>query len=136
MKVLKPVEAAYAADNIYRVMYSNDLSVFHPSLESKFNLSAGKRFSGATGAMVFRSKTGFGVVAKGKSEFQGDAIIAIRGTNNFTDWLTDFNVGFQTSSSGKPVHSGFNKTFKTFESDIIRHLRGMNPNRIHCVGHS
>lgn len=137
MKVLKPIEAAYAADNVYRVMYSNDLSIFHPSLESKFNLSAGTRFKGVSGAMVFKSKSGFGVIAKGKGEFKGDAIIAVRGTSQVPyDLLTDFNIGIQTSSTGKLVHAGFNKTFKSFESDITRFLRGMNPHRIHCIGHS
>ncbi len=137
MKVLKPIEAAYAADNVYRVMHSNDLSVFHPSVENNFNLSAGKRISGTSGALIFKSKTGFGVISKGKGDFKGDAIIVFRGTKLMPhDLLTDLNVGFQTSSTGKIVHAGFNNVFKSMEADISRYLRGLNPNRIHCVGHS
>lgn len=137
MKTLSPIEAAYAADNVYRVMHSNDLSVFHPSVESKFNLSAGKRISGTSGALIFKTKTGFGVISKGKGEFKNDAIIVLRGTKLMPhDLLTDMNVGIQTSSTGKAVHAGFNNVFKTLEGDISRFLRGMNPEHVHCVGHS
>lgn len=137
MKVLKPIEAAYAADNVYRVMHSSDMSVFHPSLEQNFNLSAGQRISGTSGALILKSRTGFGVISKGKGDFKGDAIIVFRGTKLMPhDLLTDMNVGIQSSSTGKLVHAGFNNVFRSMEADISRYLRGMNPSRIHCVGHS
>ncbi|MDH5179183.1 MAG: lipase family protein [Gammaproteobacteria bacterium] len=137
MRVLKPIEAAYAADNVYRVMHSNDLTVFHPSIEEHFNLSAGKRISGTSGALLLKSKTGFGVISKGKGDYRGDAIMVFRGTKLMPhDLITDANVGFQTSATGKIVHAGFNNVFKSMEGEIARFLRGLNPHRIHCVGHS
>ena len=71
MEVLKPVEAAYAADNVYRIITETDVPrYFHTSLLDKFDLGKSTRFEGTAGAMLLRYKFGFGVVAKGKGEFQ------------------------------------------------------------------
>lgn len=138
MKRLSPYEAADIASAVYDVINTDNLSnVFKTHVKDNFDIPAGTRFKGSTGAMVFKSKSGFGVIAKGKGQFQGDALIAIRGTKQMPqDLLTNANVGIQVSSTGKMVHAGFNKTFKSFENDITGFLRGINPNRVHCVGHS
>jgi len=53
------------------------------------------RFSGTSGALMFKPLTGFGFVAAGTGPFAGDLLIATRGTAKSADWLTDFNVGMQ-----------------------------------------
>lgn len=136
---LQPSEAAEAASIIYSAISRTDIErIFKvTNLNDHFQFSSGGRFEGVAGLSVFKYRSGFGVMAKGKGKYQGDVLLAIRGTDTWQDLiLTDFNIGLQTSSTGKSVHSGFNRVFKSFESDISRFLRGTNPTRIHCVGHS
>ena len=52
------------------------------------------------------------------------------------DWLTDGNIGIQRGPGGMPVHAGFNETWKSYAPVVRAFLRGRNPTRIHCVGHS
>jgi len=93
------------------------------------------RFTGTSGA-IFRPLSGFGYVATGVDQFAGDLLIATRGTATAADWLTDFNVGLQFGPGGQFVHAGFNETFKSFVATLREFLRGKNPARVHCVGHS
>ena len=139
MAQLSPIEAALAAKNVYDIIDSSNVArYFHSSLTDNFQLDAASRFEGKAGAFIFKYRSGFGVIAKGKGKFEGEALLSIRGTDDlFRDLiLTDLNIGIQTSSTGKQVHQGFNKVFKSFEADISRFFHGFNPTRVHCVGHS
>jgi hypothetical protein len=93
------------------------------------------RFTGTSG-VIFRPLSGFGYVAAGVGQFAGDILIATRGTATAADWLTDLNIGVQFGPGGQFVHAGFNETFKSFVTQLQEFLRGKNPTRIHCVGHS
>jgi len=75
-------------------------------------------------------------VAAGVGPFAGDLLIATRGTDTIPDWLTDGNIGVQFGPGGRMVHAGFNETWKSFAPALREFLRGRNPTRIHCVGHS
>lgn len=140
MASLTPRMSAYAADNVYRIISNVDVSRrFHSSLLNSFELSSASRFEGTAGALVFKYRSGFGVIARGKGEFQGDALLAIRGTDDLVRDLvfTDLNMSVQLSSTGRLVHGGFNKTFNSFYSQHVRpFLRKFHPNQVHCVGHS
>lgn len=139
MNILEPSEAASIADAIYDVITEQDLSeVFKQNIKDKFQIENSRRFEGVAGAMLLRYKSGFGVIAKGKGEFEGDALLAIRGTDDFVKdfLLTDLNIGVQPTSTGMTVHAGFNKVFNSFKRDLERYFEKNNPQRVHCVGHS
>lgn len=137
---LSPVQAASAADAVYEIETSSDVGkVFKESKVAglfDFDSCSTKRVEARSGAFQFKSKTGFGVIAKGSGDFKEDAIIACRGTASLYDGLTDFNIGTQLSKSGHTVHAGFNRTFNDFQADISDFLRLHKPKRVHCVGHS
>lgn len=76
-------------------------------LNEKFDFSGLAHFQSKTGAFFLKSRSGFGVIAKGKGRHQGEVLIALRGTNGAHDWVTDGNAGVQLSRTGKVVHAGF-----------------------------
>jgi hypothetical protein len=139
MNLLSPEEAARAAQNVYEIIGETDVSrYFHSTLLNKFDLTEKTRFDGVAGASVFQYKSGFGVFAAGKDEYEGDALLAIRGTEYIVRdlLLTDLNVGLQPSSTNMWVHAGFNKVFESFKKDILRFCDQHHPTTVHCVGHS
>ncbi len=137
---LSPIQAASAADTVYDLKKETDVgSVFEESdVAASFDFSGGytKRVQARTGAFEFKSKTGFGVIAKGTGTFSNDAIIICRGTAGLYDVLTDVNTGLQKSRTGHFVHAGFNRSFNDFAEDILAFLRLHKPKVVHCVGHS
>jgi hypothetical protein len=140
MAVLAPADAAYAADSIYNLIDTSRLAAFGDKLNDKFAISSGRRLEGEAGAMFLKYRSGFALVAEGKSPgaFQGETLIAIRGTRDMLRdlLLTDGNIAIQRSIGGSCVHAGFNRTFDSFKGDLATYFRGRNPTRIHCVGHS
>lgn len=95
--------------------------------------------NGSSGTLwVIKKNTGFGVVAEGRGSFEGDVLILLRGTDNRFDWATDATVGFSPSETGRFVHTGFNKCFKSVLPELKQRLSSIKgPVRtIHCVGHS
>jgi len=140
LAILTPPQAAKIAAGVYdlRTKSIDDLMLAAAELnplgiEGIFGSSS--RFTGTSGAFI-RPLTGFGFIATGVGPFAGDMLIATRGTVKATDWLTDFNVSLQRGPSGERVHAGFNETWKSFEPALREALKGRNPTRIHCVGHS
>jgi len=133
-------EAARAAETIYKVR--NDKNVdkhFDSELMSKIDLSNASRFTGVSGgAFLIKSRTGFGVIAKGSGQFKNEVILIIRGTqaSHIPDLLTDIDVGLQISDTGKTIHAGFNKCYQSFATDIRSYIRMSNPSHVHCIGHS
>lgn len=137
---LTPAQAASAADSVYEIKTSTDIQrTFENSSIAELFQFSGKetnRITAKSGAFEFKSKTGFGVIAKGTGNFEGDAIIICRGTASVYDALTDANTGIQQSLTGYKVHAGFNRTFNDFSKDIIRFINTHQPSTVHCVGHS
>lgn len=140
MPALAPADAAYAAGAIYNLIYQESLEAFGTGLDDKFAIGAGRRLEGEAGALLWKDTTGFAVVARGRSgtAYADEALIVIRGSRkNVKDLvLTDGNVAIRRSHGGHPVHAGFEQCFGTFKKALARHMRGWNPGRIHCVGHS
>jgi triacylglycerol lipase len=138
MSNLNPSQAAAIAQGVYslREQPSEAASLSKTDtlrVDGLFTNST--RFTGTSGA-VFRPLSGFGFVATGVGQFDGDILIATRGTETLADWVTDANVGMQFGPGGKVVHAGFHETWKSFAPALREFLRGRNPTRIHCVGHS
>ncbi|MDH5259010.1 MAG: lipase family protein [Gammaproteobacteria bacterium] len=140
MSVLLPKDTIDAAIGAYAIEgpgsdAEQKFSIYE-NLTDKFSFSKNGRFESVTGAFLLKSKSGFGVIARGKGRFSGDVLIALRGTASALDWLTDGNTGIQLSGTGKIVHAGFNRVFKEFEPDLRRYFSANTPARVHCVGHS
>ena len=138
MSNLSPSQAAGIALGVYSLREEQSEAarlVKGDPLKIDGLFGASTRFTGTSGA-IFRPLSGFGYVAAGVGQFAGDILIATRGTATAADWLTDLNIGVQFGPGGQLVHAGFNETFKSFVAQLQEFLRGRNPARIHCVGHS
>ena len=140
MNELLPAQAAAIASGVYLLV---DRSV--QSLQARgeplgcerlFHVDDRSGFQGRSGNMVWHSLSGFGYIAAGEGPFAGDVLVTTRGTLSTADWLSNANVGVQFGPSGLPVHAGFHEVWKSFKPHLQTFLRGRNPTRIHCVGHS
>lgn len=146
MPVLSPTAAANIASAVYEVETSKSLKKelldedpFALGVDFEFRpegITKGK--SGPTWAPQLLSQSGFGYVAKGKGAFAGDVLVAFRGTNFIRgrDVWTDGNFSVQKGPRGYALHGGFNNTFNSFLPQLRQQLQGLNPTRIHLVGHS
>lgn len=141
MTALSPKQSAAIARHVYTVRGESTMGTVLKTteglgLEGQFTVDDGSRFTGHSGGHLAGRTTGFGYLAKGIGPRQGEALVAIRGTDIPADWLTDMNIGLQRSCSGWPVHAGFNTTFKSFAEELRTFFGASNPSRVHCVGHS
>lgn len=91
------------------------------------------------GPWFIKCRTAFGFTLLGKGYYKGHAFIVFRGTQYLADWLTNLNISASRSTSGQPVHDGFNMSFKTMQPKL-REFMGViaknNITNIHCIGHS
>ena len=145
MPVFTPARAAAIADGVYNLRDKSVTEAHDADLqlgcEDIFTVSDPSRFTGRSGGLVvWHPISGFGYVAAGKGQFQGDVLIACRGTDVAEDWLTDFNISTRTGPFGSPVHAGFHDTFQSFVGQIDHALdqiaRSQAIGTVHCVGHS
>ena len=142
MTTLNPSQAAAIAKGVYNLRERDIADVLDIGganalgTAGLFGVDGASRFTGKSGALMFKPLSGFGFVAQGVGPFEGDLLIATRGTAMGADWVTDANIGLQFGPGGKFVHAGFNETWKSFAPALREFLRGRNPTRIHCVGHS
>ena len=140
MAILDPTQAAGIAHGVYTLRDEPSKAATFGKKADLLNIDGifggAQRFEGTSGPLIFKELSGFGYVAAGVGPFAGDILLATRGTDTKADWLTDFNIGVQFGPSGKMVHAGFHDTWKSFAPAVREFLRGRNPTRIHCVGHS
>lgn len=143
MTSLSPQHAAGIARGVYSLF---DQTVGQARMrgdllgcEGMFTVEEDSRLSGRSGGLiVYKRLSGFGYIAEGEGQHQGEILVATRGTVNAGgyDWLSNFNIGMQIGPGGHPVHAGFHEVWKSFAGDLAEFLRGRNPSVIHCVGHS
>lgn len=136
MEPLSPKEAVCIADKVYRLKDLNIEDVAGIGLNNPFWVQGAKRFEGVTGISIFNSQSGFGYVAKGQDSRKNEALIAIRGTVDCTDWITDFKISSERGPSGDQVHAGFLQSFNSFKNAIDTALNRIGPSAVHVVGHS
>jgi triacylglycerol lipase len=140
MTTLSPERAAAIATGVYRLREFSIPQAAHEGqllgCEDAFALKDSSRFTATSGELLFKELSGFGYIAEGKGAYQGEVLIATRGTDTFPDLLTDANIGLQPGPSGRSVHAGFNKVWKFYAPEIRAFLRNRNPTVVHCVGHS
>ena len=73
MATLNPQDAADAAGTVYQIIDSKNVAQafkLYPSLLENFDLTSKSRFEGTAGALIFKYRPGFGVIAKGKGRFK------------------------------------------------------------------
>jgi triacylglycerol lipase len=141
---LTPLQSASLSYDVYALSRYNTLEDAYFFLNSKYNkqLSFGdeKLIKGKTGGPWFiKCQTAFGFTLLGKNQFKGHAFFIFRGTQYLADWLTNLNVTASRSSSGQPVHDGFNISFKTMLPKLTEFMSVVsksNITHIHCIGHS
>jgi triacylglycerol lipase len=140
---LNPQYAATIARGVYRL---TDIGIseiaalgYRLGSEELFAVSDRSRFVGESGGLLaFKKISGFGYIAAGKGSYQGEILLATRGTimTSAADWLTNLHIGLESGPSGRPVHAGFNQVWRSFAPEIREFLRHRNPTVVHCVGHS
>lgn len=144
MKELKPKASAQFAKDVYALTDFDTLEESLNFLTSRygqvFEYDSNDLLKGDTGGLgPLKCKTAFGFTLIGKGALTGNAFIIFRGTHYIADWLTDGNVGISSSTTGKSVHDGFNKSFKSMEPQLIKFMdkvSGHNIRAVHCIGHS
>jgi triacylglycerol lipase len=141
MRLLTPDEAAAIARGVYRLREDSVSTVTQErgqllGCEELFAVADDGRFEARSGGLLWKQLSGFGYVATGMGSFAGDLLIATRGTQTKSDWCSNLNIALQQGPAGLPVHAGFNEIWKSFAPELRSMLRGRNPTRVHCVGHS
>lgn len=144
MSEFTAVQAAVLADDVYALTKLNSMDQAITYLKNEhgdiFTFGDENLLKAMTGGPGFiKVKTAFGFTLLGKGSLQGHAVILFRGTQYLADWLTNLNMTVSSSSSGQPLHDGFNKAFKSMEPDLKTFMRIVNKQNIHtvhCIGHS
>jgi len=144
MSRFEPIQAAKLADDVYALTKIDTLEEAMLILNSKYNgvfaFADNNMLKGKTGGPGFiKCRTAFGFCLIGQGAYKGQAVMLFRGTQYLADWLTNLNVSVSSSSSGRSIHDGFNKSFKSMEAQLM-HFMGVlishNIHTFHCVGHS
>lgn len=135
MPVLNPLQAASAADGVYKILITSKLEKFFVNaLSDNFDLAKPLEFNGESGFSLFQTTSGFGLAAMGKGNtYQHDALITIRGTDLSVDWVTDAHAG-TAAFCGKIVHSGFYKVFRSILPALNQFFQVYHPLRVHVAG--
>jgi len=144
MKEMDPYTVALLALDVYELTSLNTLKKAYDVLNLEygdvFEFSNENLLKGKTGGLgPLKCRTAFGFTLIGKKAFQGHAFIIFRGTSYIADGLTDANVSISSSTTGKSIHDGFNKSFKSMEPQLTQFMDKVashNIKAIHCIGHS
>lgn len=145
MKELNPLPSAKMAEDVYALTKFDTHEEAYDYLAGKyghvFNVDTDKDLlKGKTGTIgPIKYRTAFGFTLIGKGPLIGNAFIIFRGTHYVADWLTDGNVAVTSSTTGKSVHDGFNRTFKSMEPQLMQFMDSVakhSIHSIHCIGHS
>jgi len=81
--------------------------VIDGAIREHFSFNSNDVIQGTSGGLFWRKQTGFVLLGKGKSQqYKNDHVIAIRGTANAADGLTDISSHTTGSDSGSSVHIG------------------------------
>jgi triacylglycerol lipase len=144
MPEIKPEPSAALADAAYELTRSKSANDAITTLNFRFggmiSFSEEDILKAKTGGPWFiKCRTAFGFTLLGKGSYKDHAFIIFRGTQYLADWLTNLNISASRTTSGQPVHDGFNMTFKTMQPKL-REFMGViaknNITNIHCIGHS
>lgn len=150
MTLLSANDAAILAQSVYDALPAQNageaqqnvaqtLAAEHGPGKGKASLSGPVKavggLMGKSGAVV-KDRTGFGVVLERGGGNAGELIVALRGTQSGSDWLSNINIGMMPGPNGSMVHAGFWGIYSSFRQELGRIIARENPNHIHFVGHS
>ncbi|MCQ3829011.1 lipase family protein [Microbulbifer elongatus] len=139
MTQLTPELSANIANDIYLIKNKHTRKLFFDLYSDQFNFEENSNLSGKTGAFILLKKEqSLGLAATGVKQRTGHALVALKGTSNGYDALTDLNAGLKQFQTGGLVHQGFYYAFQSFLPDLDRFLSTLpeSIHTIHCVGHS
>ena len=144
MANLNPLLTAELASGVYALTKTDSIDAAIVELNRKFGVAF--TFSEETllkaktgGPWFIKCQTAFGFTLLGKGQLKGHAFFIFRGTQYLADWLTNLNITASRSSSGQPVHDGFNMSFNTMLPKLAEFMNVVNKSNIthiHCIGHS
>jgi hypothetical protein len=145
MTQLSPSLAAAAASGVYGLR-TTDLAGMRArgrslGIEGDFDVTSNEPISGRAGLAMFRTTSGFGYLARGRSgsAYEGDLLLVTRGTHatSVHDWLTNLTIAMEVGPGGALVHAGFNRLRNTMIREVNRSIEDAGLFRhIHIVGHS
>ncbi len=134
---LNPAFVAELAATVYDIKQPTERRIFEAKYKNILNFDNSSYISARTGGYIINKKHIMALLCTGKGQYQGHAFVAITGTANLYDALTDLNTGVKTGHTGFPVHQGFYYAFDSMLTDLSsfkQSLKGISV--IHCVGHS
>jgi len=137
-------QAAVLADDVYALTKLSSLAQAMTYLKSEhgdvFTFGDKDLLKAKTGGPgIIKVRTAFGFVLLGQGKLEGHAVILFRGTQYLADWLTNLNMMVSSSTTGQPLHDGFNKAFKSMVPDLTKFMSVVvkqNVHTVHCIGHS
>ncbi|MCW8193357.1 lipase family protein [Proteobacteria bacterium 005FR1] len=144
MAELRPVQAASLASDVYALTadlaMEDALQLLNRKYNDQFTFSDKQLLRGKTGAPFFiRCRTAFGFTLLGQKKLGGHGYILFRGTQYLADWITNVSAAVSSTSTGMPVHFGFNQTFCSMKpalAEFMAEAAKTGVRELHCIGHS
>lgn len=140
MDRLTPVIAAEMAKDIYFVQQSGSVKAFLSRPEFSTSVKEKTHLKADIGLRTLNVSDGFSICAIGAGDYKNDVFLIFRGStfaNDNADWFSNARIGVEISSTGLPVHIGFNQIFISMKTEIDSFLsRSHISGTIHCIGHS
>lgn len=146
MSELSPADAANLAARIYEVQNPIFVDTFlkqqYFKKTGKLEISPHKHLKAEVGGRVLLNhEDGFGICAEGGENNKGEIFLIFRGTtmaNKKADVLSDARIGLTRSTTGSPVHCGFQHCFSSMLPAIRAFFASFKGaiTIVHCIGHS
>jgi triacylglycerol lipase len=141
MTEIEPKVAANLANGIYAAQSERGTMVFLEQPIFSQKLGDAQRLKARVGFRIINANDGFGICARGGVGYENDIIIIFRGTtikNYGADIISDLRLGVETSTTGLPVHIGFNHAFCSMMPAIDEFLKSHADalGTVHVIGHS
>jgi len=140
MKVLEPRVAAELAEEVYDVQ--SELFVAGFLSRQEFSSKSDQKLSlkANIGFRTMSVTDGFGICAVGGVGYEDDVFLIFRGStfaNDNADWFSNARIGLEFSTTGLPVHIGFNQIFCSMLPELEMFMaENQQRGTVHCIGHS
>jgi pimeloyl-ACP methyl ester carboxylesterase len=140
MAELSPRLSAELAQEAYRVQNDAQLKILLMRPELSSSKEEKQLVKATVGTRLINTKDAFAVCARGGKGYEKDLFLIFRGSttaNRGADWFSNARLGVEVSSTGLPVHIGFNHIFASMRPELKQFLdQHKDIHTIHCIGHS
>ncbi len=141
MGVISPKVAATLANEVYGAQSELTTALFLKNSIFSQKSNDSQHLKAKVGFRIINANDGFGVCTRGGLGYENDLFIMFRGTtgkNYGADVISDARIGVETSTTGLPVHIGFNHAFCSMMPAIDEFLKNHADalGTVHCIGHS